>query len=77
MAFEDEQILHAELLVFIPTQTQPVLHTCFGRESRCWVKKIEYLLVVYLQERNGDRISAIFVRSDLLEEIFKYFGDDA
>lgn len=68
------EILDAELLVFVPPESQPgpsSLH------QSCRVQQVVDLLVIYLQKAKEHAESALFIVGDLVEEAGEYFRDDA
>ena len=65
VALENVQILHAELLVFVPSQSQPC-PSPFGQA--CRIQQIVDPFVVDLQEGHGDGECALSMRLDHLEE---------
>lgn len=76
-AFEQEQVLDTELLLFVPSKPQP-LHVGSGipRVTNCWIQQIVYSFVVYLQEGHPDcKGPSDTVLLDLAKKLLAYSRD--
>jgi hypothetical protein len=71
---ENVQVLYSKLLVLAPPQPQP--RPAPLRQPRR-VQQVEDTLVVNLQKRQRNRVAAVFVALNLLEQTGEYLRDDA